>query len=103
MREINNLVEGWLTKNKKISNFQQNDFLRKLILFWPKIVSDKYAIYSVPSRIVKENEKLILIISAYNGSVALQLQSKIKEIEASIKREVGFSPISSIKIQQKIC
>ena len=102
MKEIDNLVEHWLIKNKKVSNFQQNDFLKKLVLFWPKIVNAKYAIHSTPSRIMKENEKYILVISAYNGSVALQLQSKIKEIEANIKREVGFSPIHSIKIQQRL-
>ena len=56
MREINNLVDGWLAKNKKISHFQQNDFLRKLTLFWPKIVGEKYSIYSTPSRIIKESK-----------------------------------------------
>lgn len=101
MREINNLVEGWLVKNKRISHFQQNDFLRKLVIFWPKIVDGKYASYSVPSKIVQEGEKLILVVVAYNGSVALQLQSRVREMEANIKREIGFSPISSIKIQQK--
>ena len=102
MREINNLVDGWLAKNKKISHFQQNDFLRKLTLFWPKIVGEKYSIYSTPSRIIKESKKLILIISVYNGAVTLQLQSKMREIEASIKREIGFSPISTMRIQQRV-
>ena len=46
-----------------LTDVQQNDFLRKLTLFWPKIVGEKYSIYSAPSRIVKEGEKLILIIS----------------------------------------
>ena len=99
--DIDDIVEKWLLNNKKISNFYENNFFRKLIIFWPKIVGEKYSRYSIPCNITKENQDLILNIATYNGSVCVQLQSKIKEIEMSIKREIGFFPVKSIKIFQR--
>ncbi len=99
--DINNIVEKWLVQNKKISNFHENDFFKKLIIFWPKIVGQQYSSHSIPLNIAKDNNDLVLNIAAYNGSVALQLQLKIKEIEANIKREIGFYPVKVIKIRQK--
>jgi hypothetical protein len=96
--DIESLIKSWVKKN----NNTKGKFFQKLIIHWPEIVADKkIARYSIPGKIINDNNKLILQIYSYNGSATIQLQSKIKQIKQNIKLHIGYFPIYDLKIIQK--
>jgi hypothetical protein len=95
---IDSFITKWIASDKS----NQNQFFKKLILYWPEIVADKkFARYSTPGRIIQENTKSTLIIFSYSGPVTIYLQGMITKLEQNIKLHIGYFPVNSIRIIQK--
>ena len=83
-------------------NVPYNKFFQKLLMHWQDIVSDKrIARYSIPGKIINDNNKLMLQIYAYNGPAGTALQSSILQIKQNIKLYIGYFPVNDIRIIQK--
>lgn len=99
LNKIDSIINKWINNDEK----NKNDFFKKLIIHWIDIVeNEKFARYSSPGKIIKENNnKYSLLIFSYNGSVTLSLQGIIKKIKQNIKLHIGYFPVNSIRIVQK--
>lgn len=97
MKPINILVEKWINKN--IQN--PNNFFKKLLIHWNKIVGPEIAKYSIPHNFITQNNQNILIIYVYNGAISVKMQSMLEKIKNQILINIGYSPVKEIKIIQK--
>lgn len=99
MKQINSIVEKWISKNIKKNT---NPFFKKLLILWPKIVGYELAKYSIPHNFVTDNNQNILIIYVYNGAISIKMQSITSYIYNQILINIGYQPIKEIRIIQKI-
>jgi hypothetical protein len=98
MHNIDSIVEKWLHSNIKTNN----NFFKKLVIYWPKIVGYSLSRHSIPHKIITENNKLTLYIYVYNGPISIGIQSIISVIKNNIILNIGYCNIDEIKVMQKL-
>ena len=97
-KQISLITQKWLSANVRDGGL----FFKKLLILWPKIVGSELARFSVPYKFATENDENILIIHVFNGSVSIRIQSIFTLIQSQIMIHIGYCPVASIRVVQKI-
>jgi hypothetical protein len=90
-------INLWVRKNDCFSST-----LKKLITNWTYIIEDSRVMrFSVPKKIQKENNQIVLIINVYSSASTIRLQSQIEHIKRKISSYFDYKLIDNIRIIHK--